>query len=114
MTTGLPDGLHIIPATLAASFCIGCGAVFAAHKARFPAETCLFPALLPMIPGIYAYKAFGAMALCLTSGEPEMFTRNFALFGYNAFTCCAILMSMVTGAIVPVFLFNKISFSATR
>ena len=52
----------IITATLVASFVIGVLAVFLSPVAKTPAETCLFPALLPMIPGMYAYKAFGGLA----------------------------------------------------
>ena len=54
-------GINIIPATLIAALTIGFLAVLMASHARFPAETCLFPSLLPMIPGVYAYKAFGGV-----------------------------------------------------
>ena len=32
-------------------------------------ETFLFPSLLPMIPGIYAYKAFGGLAMCISASS---------------------------------------------
>lgn len=107
-------GLHIIPSTAIAAFIIGILAVGAASMARFPAETCLFPALLPMIPGVYAYKTFGGAALCLLADSPEAFARGFYLFAFNAMTCCAILLCMVIGATLPIFLFKKIAFQATR
>lgn len=107
-------GANIIPATLVASFIVGTMAVFISPHAKFPAETCLFPALLPMIPGIYAYKAFGGLALCMFSGNEAMFSHNFYLFAFNAVTSAAILLCMVTGANLPIFIFKKISFQATR
>lgn len=70
-------GMHIIPATLAASLLIGTLAVLVTPMFRIPAETCLFPSLLPMIPGIYAYKAFAGLALCLFSGNQETFSHSF-------------------------------------
>lgn len=105
---------HIVPATLAASFAIGLMAVFLSPVVRTPAETCLFPSLLPMIPGIYAYKAFGAAAkcaLCSTAGEFDLW---FMIFARNFTLCACLLLCLVVGATLPIFIFKKISFQATR
>ena len=107
-------GIHIIPATLLASFVIGLLAVFVSPLSKIPAETYLFPSLLPMIPGIYAYKAFGALMLCLFSHGQESFNHDFFLFAHNAMTCCCIILCMIVGATIPIFTFKKISFQATR
>lgn len=106
--------MHIIPATLIAAFVIGVLAVLVSAVAKFPAETCLFPALLPMIPGIYAYKAFGGVALSLLAEEPGAFSHYFDLFAYNGMMTVGILTCMVTGATLPIFIFKKIAFQATR
>lgn len=110
----LPPYFHIIPASLIAAFVIGVLAVIISAYAKFPAETCLFPALLPMIPGIYAYKTFGGLAMSLLSGEPQTFDHYFSLFSYNGMMCCGILVGLVLGATLPIFIFKKISFQATR
>lgn len=110
----IPHPLHIIIASLIAAFVIGVLAVLISRHAKFPAETCLFPALLPMIPGIYAYKAFGGLALCIFRSSAENFGYNFYLFASNGLTCCVILLSMVTGATLPIFMFKRIAFQATR
>lgn len=107
-------GLAIIPATFFAALIVGCMAVFLSPVAHTPAETCLFPSLLPMIPGMYAYKAFGGLALCVVSGGREAFENSFYLFSSNAMTCVCILLGMVVGATIPIFVFKNISFSATR
>lgn len=106
--------MHIIPATLIASLIIGLIAVFMSPVVKIPAETCLFPALLPMVPGIYAYKAFGGMAMCLMTKVQADFYFYFYQFMFNGFTCLCILMCMAIGATFPVFLFENISFQATR
>ena len=49
-------GMHIIAASTIASFVIGILAVLFAGRIKCPAEVCFFPALLPMIPGMYAYR----------------------------------------------------------
>lgn len=106
--------MHILPASLISSFIIGVLAVIAASLSKFPAETCLYPALLPMIPGIYAYKAFGGLALCILSGISGNFIHYFTLFAYNGMMCCGILLCLVVGATLPIFIFKKIAFQATR
>ncbi|MDE6085820.1 MAG: threonine/serine exporter family protein, partial [Muribaculaceae bacterium] len=89
--------IHIIPASFVAAFIVGILAVFLSPIARTPAETCLFPALLPMVPGIYAYKSFGALAKCLFGTSEQSFEHSFYLFASNGMTCFFILMGMVTG-----------------
>lgn len=107
-------GMHIVVATLIASIIIGLLAVFLSPVAKIPAETCFFPALLPMVPGIYAYRAFGGIAMCLLNGSESTFSQYFYLFASNSLTCLFILMAMVVGSTLPVFIFGKVSFTATR
>ncbi len=107
-------GLHIFTATLVAAFFTGSLAVFLSPMAKMPAETCLFPSLLPMIPGIYAYKAFGGLAQCVVNDTPEAFRSAFYIFAHNGIVCFAVLLAMVVGATIPIFLFKKVSFQATR
>lgn len=106
--------IHIVVATLPASLLIGTLAVFMAPMAKTPAETYLFPALLPMIPGIYAYRAFGSLAACMLQEGQEAFGTYFYLFVHNALTATGIVLCMVTGATLPIFVFKKIAFQATR
>ena len=95
----MPDlcGVHIILASTVASFAIGMLAVLFASCIRCPAEVCFFPALLPMIPGMYAYRTIEALLSCL-----------------YGLTCMFIILGMVIGATIPVFLLKKLSFTATR
>lgn len=105
---------HIILASTLAAFVIGLLAVFLAPKAKCPAETCFFPALLPMIPGMYAYRTIGALLLCLYHQEEDVFSHYLYLLTYNGFTCVFIVLGMVIGATVPIFMFKNMSFQATR
>ncbi|WP_439787618.1 threonine/serine exporter family protein, partial [Paramuribaculum intestinale] len=83
-------------------------------RTRTPAEAYFFPALLPMIPGMYAYRAFGALAVCVLNDNPDTFGYYFYQAASNGFVCMAVLIAMVTGATLPIFIFKKISFQATR
>lgn len=106
-------GIHFALASLAAALIIGILAVFIAPKAKCPAESISFPALLPMIPGMYAYRTFQNLILCL-SGEEQMFHHYFYLCAFNGLTCLVVLLFMAIGATIPIFAFKKISFHATR
>lgn len=106
--------MHIIVASTMAAFVIGLLAVMLSPMAKTPAETCLFPALLPMIPGIYAYKSFGGLAMCLFGSDSAAFQYYFYQFAFNGMTATVIILGMVLGATAPIFIFEKISFQATR
>lgn len=114
LTTPVLIGMHIIPASVLASFAIGVLAVLFAGRIKCPAEVCFFPALLPMIPGIYAYRTIEALLSCLYHTREDIFEHYFYLLTYNGLTCSFIILGLVVGATVPVFLFKKISFTATR
>lgn len=106
--------LHIVLATGIASFMIGTMAVFISPLAKTPAESYLFPALLPMIPGMYAYRSFGGLAMCLLGDTQQKFDIYFYRFAENGFICLAILFTMVICAILPIFAFKSRAFTATR
>lgn len=114
LTTPAIGMLHIIPASALASFAIGVLAVLFAPRIKCPAEVCFFPALLPMIPGMYAYRTIEALLSCLYHTQEDAFEHYFYLLAYNGLTCSFIILSLVVGATVPVFLFKKLSFTATR
>ena len=106
--------VHIIPASTMASFAIGLLAVLLSNRIKCPAEVCFFPALLPMIPGMYAYRTIEALLSCLYHTQEEVFGHYFSLLTYNGLTCAFTILGMVIGATIPVFLLKKISFTATR
>lgn len=107
-------GMNIIIASAMAAFDVGMIAVLLAPVVKCPAEVCLFPALLPMIPGMYAYRCVEALLGCLYRGAEEMFMHYLYLLCYNGITCVFIVLGMVIGANLPIFMLKKISFQATR
>lgn len=107
-------GLHIVVASFCAALLIGLLAVLLSPHAKIPAESSLYPALLPMIPGIYAYKTFAALVMCTYYGGENEFQHYFYLFANNGLTTVFILLAMVLGATIPMFMLPRISFQATR
>ncbi|MCI9607541.1 MAG: threonine/serine exporter [Muribaculaceae bacterium] len=104
----------IVVASFIAAFAVGTIAVIFSRIIRVPAEACLFPALLPMIPGMYAYRAIGGLVGCVTTPALGEVNANFILMGYNMLMTMAIVLSLIIGGNAPVFIFKKMSFQATR
>lgn len=107
-------GINIIIAATIAALTVGLTAVLLAPRVKCPAEVCLFPALLPMIPGMYAYRCIEALLGCLSCDLEEQFSHYMYQLGYNGLTCVFVVIGMVLGANIPIFMLKKISFQATR
>lgn len=107
-------GMHIVTASTLAAVAVGFLAVIFSRCMRCPAEVCFFPALLPMIPGIYAYRTVEALARCIFNSREEEFDHCVYLLFDNGLTCAFIIVGMVVGATLPVFVMKKIAFQATR
>lgn len=105
---------NLIIATAIAALLIGILAVIAAPLAKVPAETYLYPSLLPMIPGIYAYRMFGALAKLLSISGEASFNHYYFIFASQGLTFFAILTVMAISSTAPIFIFKRISFQATR
>ena len=104
----------LIVASFVASLVIGFMAVALARMAKCPPETFSFPSLLPMIPGMYAYRTVEALVMCLFTQDEDLFNHYLYLCTSNGFTCAFDILGMVLGATLPIFFLNKISYRATR
>ena len=113
LLTGHLD-IGIIPASLVGSLIIGLLSIPVASHWKAPAESMSFPALLPMIPGMYAYRAIQALIACLQHFSETDFMHQLYLLNYNGLICCTIILLMFLGVTVPIFCFKRYSFSATR
>ncbi|QCD52372.1 threonine/serine exporter family protein [Campylobacter sp. RM16192] len=111
LQTGL---LSIALATLIASFMIGILGMFFAKRLKVPAEIIAFPALLPMVPGIYAYKSILAILSYTKSVEIEQKTMYLMLFFDNAITTMTISIALGVGVSVTLLIFYEQSLMVTR
>ena len=96
--------LDLTSSTLIAAFTIGMGSMWFAKLIHCPAEVFSFPSLLPMIPGMYAYKTI--LALIRFMLIVEIFR--------NGLTALFVLFALVIGVSLPLFIFYKQSFMMTR
>ena len=107
-------GWFIISSSFMGAISIGLLSIPASRKFRCPAEVLSFPALLPMIPGMYAYRSVQSLMMCFSEHSEEVFSRYFNLFSYNWMVCVLTIGLMVIGVTLPIFIFRTHSISATR
>lgn len=106
--------MDISMASFFAALSIGLLAIPFAKIIHCPAEVFSFPSLLPMIPGMFAYKTILALTKFLhASGQTESL-EYIVQFFRNGLTTVFVLFALVVGAAVPVFIFHRQSFSVTR
>lgn len=108
-------GLDITTASLFAAFSIGLLSLWFADRIHCPAEVFAFPSLLPMIPGMFAYKTILGLMKFLTTPAPE--TQNAEIIAdimRNGLTTLFVLFALVLGVALPMFLFHKQSYMMTR
>lgn len=85
---------NIAIATFIASFCIGCLGILLAKLSKTPAEIIAFPALIPMIPGIYAYKAILNFISFTRTENIELKNKFLTLFFDEFFTTIFVSISL--------------------
>ncbi len=108
------EGISIIWASFIGGLVIGLLSIPVSARWKSPAESMSFPALLPMIPGMYAYRTIQAFLACVQHVHEADFMHQLYLLNYNGFVCSLIVLLMFVGVTVPIFCFKNISFSATR
>ncbi|AXP08354.1 threonine/serine exporter family protein [Campylobacter hepaticus] len=101
-------------ATFIASFCIGCLGIGLAKIIKIPAEIIVFPALIPMIPGIYAYKAILYLISFIRSEDLKARSEFLVQFFDYFFTTLSITLALAIGVSVTLLIFFEQNFMMSR
>ncbi|HJC27446.1 threonine/serine exporter family protein [uncultured Alistipes sp.] len=108
-------GMDIASASLCASVTIGVGSLLLGGRIRCPMTVLFIPALLPMIPGMYAYKTVFSMIMFMkTLDDPALGAEYLQAIVRNGFITFSVIFMLAAGAAAPIFLFNKRAHSLTR
>ena len=106
--------LHIFVSCFVSALVMGsCGLIFG-RLTRTPATVIYIPALLPMIPGMYAYKAIFAMLKYMNHIEMVDNAIYIDQFVVNFTYVLGILLTLAIGSIMPMFVFTRTATSLTR
>lgn len=106
--------MDISAASFFAAVSIGFLAIPFAKVIHCPAEVFSFPSLLPMIPGMFAYKSILAITQFMQTKDQSASLQYLVEFCHNGATTIFVLFALVVGAAMPVFIFHRQSFTATR
>ena len=108
-------GVDIVSASLVAAFIIGSGSVFFGRKVFCPMTVLYIPALLPMVPGTYAYKTVFALIMFFHEiSAPTKGSVYLQEMIYNGAVSFSVLFMLAVAATVPVFLLRDKANSMTR
>ena len=99
--------VHIALASFAGGLIIGIVSIPMSTVVNSPAETLSFPALLPMVPGKFAYGSIQALVECMSHKTEDHFNHYFYLLNYNWITCVLTIVLMVIGVTIPLFTFRN-------
>lgn len=108
-------GLDLASASFVAAFSIGMLSLVAGYRIFCPATVLYIPALLPMIPGMYAYRTvFSLIKFLQSSGNDNEAIHYLLEIFKNGITTASVIFSLGVGATIPIFIFYKRAFSMTR
>lgn len=108
-------GVDIATASLCASFTIGMGSLLLGKRIYCPMTVLYIPALLPMVPGMYAYKIVFSLIMFMQNLKvPELQQKYMLEMCTNSIVTCSVIFMLAVGATIPLFLFKKRAFSMTR
>lgn len=95
--------LDLVTSTLLASLTIGMLSIFFARMIHCPAEVFSFPSLLPMIPGMFAYKMILSLMKFLRC-EDALLQQGLVIDIFkNGLTVAFVMFALVIGVSVPLF-----------
>lgn len=107
--------MDIASASFVAAFIIGMGSLWFGRTVRCPMTVLYIPALLPMVPGIYAYKTVFSLIMFLQSlDRADEGMRYMQQFFLNATVSLSVIALLSAGATLPIFIFKRRAFSMTR
>lgn len=108
-------GVDIATGSLFGALVIGFGSLWLGKRVYCPMTVLYIPALLPMIPGKFAYNMVFSLIMCLqTVNEPDKFGNFMEMFFSNSLIASTVIFMLAVGATFPMFIFPRRAFSLTR
>jgi uncharacterized membrane protein YjjB (DUF3815 family) len=107
--------IDIAVASFCASLSIGILSLWFGKLTYCPMTVLYIPALLPMIPGMYAYKTIFALVMFMQNLKESSLAEGYLqTFLSNAIVTFSTVFLLAVGATIPIFIFPKRAYSMTR
>lgn len=108
-------GVDIAAASFVAALIIGFGSLWLGGKIYCPTTVLYIPALLPMVPGKFAYNTIFAQIMFLQNLDiPDLKEKYMEMFFSNGMVSFTVIFLLAIGATLPMFMFSKKAYSLTR
>lgn len=107
--------IDIATASFFAASLIGFVSLALGKRGKCPMTVLYIPALLPMIPGKFAYNVVFSLIMALQSlnNQVEM-NKYMSDFFSNSLVTFSVLFALTIGATLPMLLYPKLAYSLTR
>ncbi|PKB17027.1 threonine/serine exporter family protein [Flavobacterium sp. 5] len=97
----------LVFATLCGASLVGFLSVFAAHYRKAPPIVFSIPALIPMIPGFFAYKAMVGVVKLTAEKNPDVYPKLFFETANNGLSALFIILALSAGVAIPLLIARK-------
>ncbi|MGL2987125.1 threonine/serine exporter family protein [Flavobacterium sp. RSSA_27] len=97
----------VVLPTFCGATLIGFLSVAAAHRWKTPPISFAIPAVIPMIPGFFAYKAMIGVIQLTAEKDPEKYSKLFFETFNNGLTTLFVLIVLAIGVALPLLLARK-------
>jgi uncharacterized membrane protein YjjB (DUF3815 family) len=96
-------GIPLEAATFASAFGVGLIALYFSDRYRVPATIFSIVGAIPMVPGVFAYRAMLGLVSVATSGDSALVSEALTLVVKTSF----ILIAIAFGIVLPRLLFRR-------
>ena len=110
----LANDINVIIATLAGATLMGFLSIFFAHNKHAPPPVFAIPAVIPMVPGIFAYKMMLGLISLAGSVDPATYNIILSETINNGLKVMFILMSLAGGVGIHMLITRKESAKEIR
>jgi uncharacterized membrane protein YjjB (DUF3815 family) len=107
--------IDIAIASFCAALSIGMLSLWFGKLSYCPMTVMYIPALLPMIPGMYAYRTVFALVMFMQNlREADIAEKYMQALLSNAIVTISTVFLLAVGATIPIFVFPKRAYTMTR
>ena len=107
--------IDIASASLISGLVIGFGSLILGKPIYCPTTVIFIPALLPMIPGKFAYNTIFSQIMFLQHmNQPDLKAKYMEMCFSNGIVTFTVIFLLAIGATLPMFIFHTRSHSLTR
>lgn len=108
------SGFGITSATFFVALIVGILGFMCAKKLKTPTEIITFPAILPMIPGMFAYRTILSIVSFSSESDLELQGKLLVNITNNLITTFSVSLAIAVGISLSLVIFYEQSFMMTR